>query len=130
MNEDGLRGVVVGHGELAAGLISAVQRITGVEEGVLVAVSNEGLSPDGIRDRLDEILGPEGGVVFTDLREGSCGIGGRKVCTDRSGRLLITGANLPILLDFVTHRDLSLPELDQRLVERGRTSVTSFLGPG
>jgi mannose/fructose-specific phosphotransferase system component IIA len=127
MNEGGVRGVVVGHGELARGLISAVQRIAGTADGVLVGVSNEGLSPESLRARLDELLGAEPAVIFSDLREGSCGLGARKVCVGRSDRLLVTGTNLPILLDFVTHRDLPLGELATRLVERGRGSVAAFL---
>jgi mannose/fructose-specific phosphotransferase system component IIA len=127
MNEGGVRGVVVGHGELARGLISAVERIAGTEQGVLVGVSNEGLNPESLRARLDEVLGDEPAVIFSDLREGSCGMGARKVCVGRPDRLLVTGTNLSMLLDFVTHRDLSLGELSTRLVERGRGAVAAFL---
>jgi mannose/fructose-specific phosphotransferase system component IIA len=126
MSDLGLRGVVVGHGRLADGLISAVREITGIEDGVLLGLSNEGLSPDGIRQRLDELLGGAPGVIFADLRGGSCGVGARKVCLGRPERLLITGANLPVLLDFVTHRDLPLRELAVRLVERGRDAVAAY----
>jgi mannose/fructose-specific phosphotransferase system component IIA len=126
MNEPGLRGVIIGHGELADGLASAVRRITGLQPDVLIPLSNEGLGPDGIRERLDEILAGGPGVIFADLREGSCGIGGRKVCLGRGDRLLVTGVNLAVLLEFVTHRELSLEELAVRLVDRGRTAIISF----
>lgn len=130
MSEGGVRGVVVGHGELAAGLVSAVHRIAGVEPGTLVALSNEGLGPDGVRERLDELLDGGPGVIFSDLREGSCGMGARKVCLGRGDRLLVTGANLPALLEFVVHRDLSLDELAVRLVDRGRSAIAAFPEPG
>lgn len=129
MSESGRRGVVVAHGDLAVGLVDAVRRIAGVDDHVLTALSNEGLGPDGIRDRLDDILGDGPGVVFSDLREGSCGMVGRRVCLERGDRLLVTGANLPMLLDFVTHRDLPLAELATRLVERARASVVAFPEP-
>lgn len=129
MSDTEHRGVVVAHGDLAAGLVDAVRRIAGVGEEVLIPLSNEGLGPDGIRERLDDVLGDGPGVVFSDLREGSCGMGGRKVCLDRGDRLLVTGANLPMLLDFVTHRSLPLSELATRLVERGRASVVAFPEP-
>lgn len=130
MNDTGWRGVIIGHGELAAGMVSAVRRITAVEPHVLVPLSNDGLGPDGVRERLDEILAAGPGVVFADLREGSCGVGGRKVCLGRADRLLVTGANLPVLLEFVTHRDLPLDELALRLVDRGRAAIVSFPEPG
>lgn len=126
MNESELRGVVVGHGELAAGLVSAVIRIAGLEEGVLVALSNEGLAPDGIREKLDGILQDGPGVVFSDLRGGSCGLAGRKACLGRSDRILLTGVNLPMLLEFAVHRDIPLAELATRLAEHGRDAVGSF----
>jgi mannose/fructose-specific phosphotransferase system component IIA len=126
MSETPLRGVVVGHGALAHGLISAVRRIAGTEEHVLVGLSNEGLGPDGIRDRVDEILEGGPGVVFADLREGSCGLAARRCCKGRADRLLITGVNLPMLLDFVMQRHRPIPELAERLVQRGQTAVASF----
>jgi N-acetylgalactosamine PTS system EIIA component len=126
MNDSGLRGVVVGHGELAAGLVSAVVRIAGIDADVLVPVSNEGLGPDAIRARVEDILGTGPAVVFSDLREGSCGLAGRKACLGRSDRVLVTGVNLPMLLEFAVHRDLPLAELAPRLAERGRTAVETF----
>jgi N-acetylgalactosamine PTS system EIIA component len=130
MSEQGVRGVVVAHAELADGLISAVQRITGVDDDVLVGLSNEGLSPDGIRQRLDQILKGGPGIVFSDLREGSCGMVARRVCVGREDRVLVTGVNLPMLLDFAMQRDQPLNELARRLVQRGRTAVTAFPDPG
>jgi mannose PTS system EIIA component len=128
MSEAAIRGVVVAHGDLARGLLSAVYRITG-EDQVLVAVSNEGLSPEAIRERLDQVLGEGPAVVFTDLREGSCGMVARKVCLGRENRALITGVNLPMLLDFVTQRQLPLDQLARRLADRGRDAVTVFPAP-
>jgi mannose/fructose-specific phosphotransferase system component IIA len=129
MSEAGPRGVVVAHGDLAVGLLSAVRRITGVEESVLVAVSNEGLGPEAVRARLDEVLGAEPGIIFSDLREGSCGLVARKACLGRPNRVLVTGVNLPMLLDFVLQRHLPMDDLVRRLVERGRGAVTAFPEP-
>jgi mannose/fructose-specific phosphotransferase system component IIA len=111
MSEPMLRGVVVAHGDLAAGLISAVRHIAGVEDGVLVGLSNEGLGPEAIRAQVDRGLEGGPGVVFSDLREGSCGMAARKVCLGRADRLLVTGVNLPMLLDFVMQRHLPIQAL-------------------
>jgi len=123
MSEAALRGVVVAHGDLADALIRAVERIAGPADGALVSLSNEGLGPEGIRERLTELVGDGPAVVFTDLREGSCGLAARQVCTGRPGHVVVTGANLPVLLDFVMKRHLPLDELVKRLVERGRNSI-------
>ena len=85
MNEDGMvRGVVVAHSGLAHALVDAVRRIAGIEGEALLAVSNEGLGPDAIRDRLEAVLGDTGpAVIFSDLRQGSCGIAAQRLCIDR-----------------------------------------------
>lgn len=123
---EGVRGIVVAHSELAAGLIGAVERITGLEAGVLLPLSNEGLGPEGLRERLTELVGDGPAIVFTDLREGSCGMAGRYVCVSGPERVLITGVNLPVLLDFATKRHLPLPELVDRLIERGRSAIAAY----
>ena len=126
MSDGGVRGIVVAHSELARALIGAVQRIAGADEGALVALSNEGLGPEAIRERLDELVGQGPAIVFADLREGSCGMAARQVCLGSgAGRALITGVNLPVLLDFVMKRHLPLDELVPRLVERGRAAISS-----
>ena len=36
---------------------------------------------------------------------------------------MVCGVNLPILLDFVFHRDMPLDELVPRLLEKGRSGI-------
>lgn len=129
MSDDGVRGIVVAHSELARALIGAVERIAGSEEGALVPLSNEGLGPEAIREKLDELVGEGPAIVFADLREGSCGLAARQVCLGGGTRAVITGVNLPVLLDFVMKRHLPLDELVPRLVERGRAAIGSGVEP-
>lgn len=120
---EAVRGVVVTHAGLASALIEAVDRIVGLEEGALVGVSNEGLGPAAIRDRIGEVLGPGPAIVFTDLREGSCGIAARQICLQRDDQVLVTGVNLPMLLDFALNRTRPLDELVDRVLDRARDSI-------
>ena len=41
---------------------------------------------------------------------------------------MVCGVNLPILLDFVFHRDVPLDELVTRLVEKGREGIRPLPG--
>lgn len=122
MSEE-IRGIIIAHSELAEGLIAAVQRIAGVEDGVLVPLSNEGLGPQGLRDELERLMGEGPAVIFSDLREGSCGLVAQQLCLSRPGQVLVTGVNLPMLLDFVLMRHLPVEELVERIVERGRNGI-------
>lgn len=116
-------GVLVTHGSMAPGMVDAVERIAGSDPDALRAVSNEGRSPEDLAEHLDELIGDRVAVVFTDLETGSCALVGRLVCRERGTRALLFGVNLPMLLDFVFHRDMSLQELVPRLVKKGRGAV-------
>ena len=118
-----VKGVVVGHGEMPQGLVDAVRHIAGDSAADLVAVSNAGKSPAQLTEELNAAAGSGPVVVFTDLQSGSCGIAAAYSCRDRERRAVICGVNLPMLLDFVFHRDLPVRELADRLVEKGREAI-------
>ncbi len=131
MSDAQVRGIVVAHAALARGLVEAVQRIAGMDDDALVPFSNEGLGPEGIRDGVARLAGDGPVIVFTDLREGSCGIAARRACRDSGSCAVITGVNLPLLLDFAMKRSsLPLEELVPRLIQRGRDGICAIPEPG
>jgi mannose/fructose-specific phosphotransferase system component IIA len=117
------RGIVVAHGNMAEGLVDAVRRITGGAADALTPVSNEGLSPQELRVKLESIAGEGPVIVFADLLSGSCGMAAMVSCRNGGGRAVLCGVNLPILLDFVFHRDIPLGELVHRLEGKGRDGI-------
>ena len=125
-----LRGIIVAHGDMAQGLVTAVRHITGAEDGVLVPITNRECSPDELSARIAAAL--EGGpaIVFTDLQTGSCGFAARRLTRDRSDIALIGGVNLPLLVDFVMNRSMDPRALVDRLVEKGRASIIAFQPTG
>ena len=127
MSEAGARGVVVGHGAMAMGMVDAVRRISGLEEDALVALSNEGKGPDALREELTRIIGVGSVVVFTDMHAGSCAVAARVTCRTEGQRAVVCGVNLPMLIEFAFHRSDPLEELVPRLVEQGRSSITAHL---
>jgi mannose/fructose-specific phosphotransferase system component IIA len=120
-----VRGIVLGHGLMARGLVDAVTKISGVEDGILVPLSNEGKSPQTLQEELDLLIGEGPTVLFTDLPSGSCALAARVCCKEVTRQVVISGVNLPILLDFVFNRHLSLNELVPRLLSKGIGSVKS-----
>jgi mannose/fructose-specific phosphotransferase system component IIA len=118
-----VRGVVLAHSSLAMGLASAVRQIAGADEEALAAVSNEGQGPEGILAAIEGAVGEDPTIIFTDLTSGSCAFAARKFARDRPEIGIVCGVNLPILIDFVFHRELPLGELVARLVEKGRGGI-------
>jgi PTS system N-acetylgalactosamine-specific IIA component len=94
------RAVVAGHGTFAAGLISAVDQITGLGH-LFTAVSNTGMAPAAIDGIIREALAASGAtVVFTDLPAGSCTMTVRRLARTEPGITIVTGVTLPTLLAF------------------------------
>lgn len=94
--------IVLGHGSVAEGLVSAVERITGITDR-FVALSNEGLGTAEIEELLRARLEETGArVVFTDLPAGSCNFAACRLLRVRPDIVVVTGVNLPALLHFAT----------------------------
>ncbi len=125
----GLSGIVFAHGQMAEGMVDAVRRIAGVDHDVLVSLSNEGLTPASMLQEVDALATGEVVVVFTDLLAGSCAMAARLSGREHPERAVICGVNLPMLLDFVCHRDMPLPELLERLVSKGRSGIQALQPP-
>ncbi|MBI1808449.1 MAG: hypothetical protein HYR75_01015 [Gemmatimonadetes bacterium] len=119
----GPRAIVAAHGDFAAGLISAVQMITG-QGAAFRAVSQVGLDAASLEVVMREAVVSHGAtVVFTDLPAGSCTIAARKATRDLPDVAVVTGANLPMLLDFVM-KDGAGREGAERAAAKGRDAIT------
>lgn len=121
-------GVVVAHGELARGMVGAVRKIAGSDEDALTPVSNDGLGPEELQEAILAVIDQGPAVVFTDLGAGSCTLAARVSCRNRAKVAVITGVNLPMLLDFVFHRELPMDELVPRLEEKARSGIRVLPG--
>ena len=142
MSSSAARAVVAAHGDLASGLVSAVEQITGRADALvalsnrghsaasleellrdtLVALSNRGLSAASLEERLRETLAAEVRVIFTDLPAGSWTMAARRVMRGRDDLLLVTGVNLAVLLDFVLRPDTT-HESVEHAVDKGRSAI-------
>lgn len=119
------RAIILGHGALAEGLVDAVRRICDIDDQTIVPLSNLGLSPERLREEIEARLGDGPVLVFTDLPSGSCSVAARRLSAGRSDVVVVSGVNLPLLLEFVLHRHLPLAELVPRLLEKGRAGIDS-----
>ena len=62
--------------------------------------------------------------MLTDFWGGSCHTCGLKATRGRGEILLLTGVNLPVLLDYLHNRDrFTASELAERLQTKGRESI-------
>ena len=116
------RAVVIGHGGFAAGLISAVDQITG-RGALLIGLSNSGMAPQDMQQLVKSYVDQGIRVVFTDLPGGSATVCARRVSAASDGVIVVSGVNLPALLDFVFSSDAAA-ESAERAAARGRETIT------
>ena len=122
------RAIVAGHGDFAAGIVSAVQQITG-RGSVYRTISARDLSATDLEAQLRKTIEQiDAKVVFTDLQAGSCTMAARKVLRDRQDVLLVVGANLPMLLDFVFAENMPAIEAARHALDRGRAAMLAIGG--
>ena len=117
--------LLVMHADLAAALLRAAEKVYGPIEGV-EAITNEGQS----RDSLEREIGrrakgwEHGGLVLTDFWGGSCHICGATATRGLGPIAIVTGVNLPLLLDYLHNRgQLEALALAERLLRKGQESI-------
>jgi PTS system mannose-specific IIA component len=117
--------LLVMHADLAGALLRAAERVYGPIEGVTV-LSNEGLSREALERRITETVAgwTFGGLVLTDFWGGSCHICGASAVRGRGELVIVTGINLPLLLDYLHNREqYGVDELAERLQKKGQESI-------
>jgi len=120
---------VAGHADFAAGVVSAVELITGHGDR-LIPIQVHGLCGEDIQALLRERLAETGArVIFTDLQAGSCTMAARRLLRDHTQVVLVSGTNLPMLLDFVMSSAPSPHDAARAAVERARSAIAAYGGP-
>jgi N-acetylgalactosamine PTS system EIIA component len=117
-----MRALVAGHGDFAAGMISALVQITGRDDA-FVGLSNRDLSAQDVERAMRDVASREIEVIFTDLPAGSCTMAARRLQRERPELTVVTGANLATLLDFVFHEGIAASEAAAHAAEKGRAAL-------
>lgn len=119
-----IKGVVVGHGTLAAALIGAVEQISGAGSG-LVAISNTDCDRGTLEERIIAAATPGPALVFIDMPSGSCHFAAMRRIQTVSQVRVVTGVNLAMLLEFIFRRDGDLDEVATQVAEIGARAVVA-----
>ena len=122
------RAVVAGHADFAAGVISAVTQISGRDD-VFVGLSNRDLSAQDVERTMRAQLVASGStVIFTDLPAGSCAMAARRLQREQPELVVVMGANVAALLDFVFAEEGAVADAARHAVEKGRQAIVATGG--
>ena len=127
--------VIVAHGGLAREYLSAVEHVVGPQSD-MQAISIEddcdrGKKQAEICAAADAVDHGGGVVVVTDMFGGSPSNLSLLACAGGSGRRIIYGANLPMLIKLTKSRGLAVQDAVSAALDAGRKYINSFdLGGG
>lgn len=119
-----IRGIVVGHGQLAAALIGAAEEISGPGSG-LIALSNAGCDRGTLEERILAAATPGPALVFIDMPSGSCHFAAMRRIQSMPDVRVVTGVNLAMLLEFVFHREGDLDQVAAHIADVGARAVVA-----
>lgn len=125
--------VIVAHGGLAREYLAAMEHVVGRLPGtmaVAIGVDDDSGSKQGEIDAaIRAVDSGDGVVVVTDMFGGTPSNLAMGACKD-SGRMVIYGANLPLLVKLAKARGLPLREAVAIALTAGRKYINSVEGPG
>jgi len=117
--------LIVTHADLGTALVRAAESVVGKVEDVSL-LSNENLSRADLEEAIEaSVRGwTNGGLLLTDFWGGSCHTCGASAARKHGEVVIVTGVNLPLLLDYLHNRDkLNVGALAERLQQKGRDSI-------
>lgn len=126
--------VIVAHGGLAREYLAAVEHVVGKQDGMRAITIEDDHNRDAkqaeIAAAAHEVDTGSGVVVVTDMFGGSPSNLSLPACT-ASGRRILYGANLPMLIKLAKSRDLPVAEAVAVALDAGRKYINSLdLGGG
>lgn len=121
--------VIISHGGLSEAFLKALYQIAG-EQVYILAVSNSGRDLRQMEKDLLEALGRlepcEDVILFTDLQGGSCSLTCRGLMERNEHLAVVTGFNMPMLIEFIFYRDRPFVELLSILERKGTEGIRVF----
>ena len=120
--------VLVSHGSMAKGLLSALEMITGAQDGIVAVQFPLDMTPETLRDitvqAVESVDRGVGVLLLVDLFGGTPAHIAAEQMKVRGDIGVISGANLPMLLDVCLRREgATLVELRRVALESGLASV-------
>jgi len=122
--------VLISHGNFAEGLLDAAEMITGEAEKIACI----GLQPmddvdqlvDRIQDAVDQVNDGDGVLLLVDLFGASpFNAGGRLFLEKKDHLELVTGMNLPMLVELLVAREeLNLDDASQMVLQAGVSGIS------
>lgn len=116
---------MVSHGKFAKELLNSVEMIMGKQDNIIALGLEASDDPmklsEIIRESVEKVNGNEGAIVLVDLMGGSPSNAASYIA--KEGIPVITGMNLPILLELITMRYRPVEEFIDQIIQIGKDGI-------
>jgi PTS system mannose-specific IIA component len=120
--------VLASHGQLVKELLKSSEMIMGIQDNIIAITLEPDEDPFVLKDKIyeacKEIDDSDGVIVLVDLMGGSPGNAAAYVAMD--GYPVITGVNLPMLLELIAMRNLEIEEVVNHIMIKGKESINDL----
>lgn len=120
-----MRALLITHGDLGRSLLDGARRIYAVDAPIEI-VSNDDFGLEALAAHLDAWLtrDDDAALMMVDVGGGSCGVAARLAAADRPRTWVMGGANLPMVLTYLSHHGQLAPEdLVAKLLDRAHNAI-------
>jgi mannose PTS system EIIA component len=123
--------VVVTHGKLAQALVATAEMIMGEQEGIKTIGFEAGQDVMNLHEKINQavqLFAPEEEIlILVDLLGGSPYNASAMLAMKQSKIKVVTGVNLPMLLEVLPARSMDVATLKQMAVHAGQSGVSEFV---
>jgi PTS system mannose-specific IIA component len=120
--------ILASHGQLAKELLKSSQMIMGKQDNIIALALEPDDDPFALKDKIyeacKEIDDGDGVIVLVDLMGGSPGNAAAYVAME--GYPVITGVNLPMLLELIAMRNLEIEEAVNHIIITSKESINDL----
>lgn len=124
--------IIISHGDLSDAVLDALYQIAGDHRDIL-AVSNSGRDlrqmEIDLLDAIDRLKNCDEVIFFSDLKGGSCSLICSRLIKENGNLAMVTGYNLPMLIEFAFNRSKPLFELLSILEKKGQDGIRVYRRP-
>lgn len=123
--------VVVTHGKLAQALVATAEMIMGVQEGIAAIGFEAGQDVMNLHETISQAVqgfaSEDEVLILVDLLGGSPYNASAMLAMKLSKVKVVTGINLPMLLEVLPARSQDVAALSQMAVHAGQSGVSEFV---
>ncbi len=122
--------ILVSHGYFAKGAVDAAEMILGKQEDIISISVLPGMDLGQVKDNilkaLDELKCERGVLIITDIIGGTPSNAAAIIAAKRDDILVLTGLNMPMLLEFLSNREITLNDIPNKICKIGKENILSL----